>query len=94
MRVGTRDWFFTLSYTRTGNEDTKTFEIRAGGRPAMATVVGLGLLAFYFMMITVLNPPVPWWISAIAGIVFAIIFAGLAGWMMWLAERERQPNDG
>ena len=87
MADRTGDWFFAFSRTTTDANGTKTFEIRAGGRPAMVSVMGLGLFGFCFLMVSVLNPPLPWWVSAIGCFVFAILFTILAGWQIYLAER-------
>lgn len=92
-RMRIRDWFFVLSNTTTAPDGTeKKFEIRAGGRPAMMTVIGLGLLSINFLVMTMPKEPLPWWLNAIAAFTTLFLFAGLAAWQIYLAERQH-PDD-
>lgn len=97
MTIGEPGWFFTFSRTTHNAEGTKTFEIRAGGRPAMVFVVGLGLLGIEFLSMTVFNPALPWWVNAISVFILLIAFSGLAAWQIYLTERRpgklQQPEE-
>ena len=98
IRPRIRDWFFVLSNTKTAPDGTeKKFEMRAGGRPAMICVMGLGLLGIEFLAMAVLNPPLPMWLNAVSLFVLLILFAVLCGWQIYLAERHednsQQPEE-
>ena len=90
MADDTRGWFFVVSRTTQPDGATRLI-IRGGGRPAMVLAIGFVFVAIYAVMMVFSDPP--WQMSSISAGVTALLFGVLAGLQMYLAERNRRPDD-